>query len=356
MLNRLSAAMTRSAFYGTDHRGRPAQPAWWAARPVKRTVPMEPLEARNWFPRAFLGFPQDRLEEVLRAATQRRPENAALLCRTCGVYVGLAAFVHNPARLRVRPTLPGRWVGLCPSCRREGQWCSLDAVPATTQHKLPIPFKQRFTSALADGLPLLTTGPCVYCGPLAFSSARDLPNLPDAQVRQLKLVPHRFHSELTDSGSLVYLPPDARIVAEQGQSLLGGEPWAYALAGMPLTCRTSGFSTRSFSMPNWAACSCCRQNWFSGRHMRSGPRNCSGTCCRRRNTTTGRWAAILPPLRLRHWDQLRFRMPGDVHLQCAITDPRFSSCPYDANAQCAPNRFSTKASGATETISARRAG
>jgi hypothetical protein len=44
-------------------------------------------------------------------------------------------------------------------------------------------------------------------------------------------------------------------------------------------------------------------------------------------------AVVLPPVRLRRWDELRRNLPGDVLLNASIVDPRLQRCKLDGTTQ-----------------------
>lgn len=359
VLNRLSAAMTRHAFCAVDRHGRPARPAWATLRPDELPGPEPVVPPRLWFPTAYLGFPVRRMAELLSAAAAERMEGKSLRCDRCGEHVGLDAFRLRRRGLRVCPAGVGDdFVANCPACGARHKWRPAQAVAARTDRHFPIAFRDRFCRAVAEGLPLHSVGPSVYCGATRLVPARDFPHLPDAESRRLALVPYRFLNELTGERYAVYLPPGARVEARQGAMLAPGQRWCHALAAPPDAAwaakdRIGRWNGLDGVLSGSGYVGLLQSVWLRhqgvmheelGSHQFLLPADLVSLAGNRVRPIGLFWdfrpaqtffdealqAAIFPPLRLHRWDQLRFNLPGDVAMDATIVDPRFATAKLPA--------------------------
>jgi hypothetical protein len=343
--------MTRFAFCGMDAAGYPLRPDWAARRPRGETADRV-RPPHQWFPEPYLGFRVREAADVFQHAMSAEPYGRVIPCRRCGRHVDAEAFISRADRLRVRGVVGnGDRVADCPTCRGTQKWGAADIVAARVQRHVPIAFKERFCEAVAEGVPLRSVGPTVYCGPLPFSRLRDFPNIPDAQVRQLDLVPHRMLNRTTGEKHLVYLPTTAQITAGTGQELQPGQLWAHAMGRTPAPewvakGRLGRWTSLIDAVGGAPAVALLQDLWLRhqavvhdeiGSHQFLLPAELAAFVGRAVTPTALFWdfgtsgefwdaglaAAAFPPLRLHSWNNLRFNLPGDVLLDASIADPRF---------------------------------
>jgi hypothetical protein len=82
VLNRMSAAMTRFAFYGTDDRARPVRRAWAAHRPAEgQRFPAD--SSGSCLPRPYLALPAELAGDLYRLATNAEARDTAWECPAC---------------------------------------------------------------------------------------------------------------------------------------------------------------------------------------------------------------------------------------------------------------------------------
>lgn len=351
VLNRLSAAMTRFAYCGVDHRGYDVRPAWAARRPAGM-VPEPVARPPEWFPRAYLGFHVGEFDEVLKRAMLAEPHGSALQCCRCGKHVDAELFRRRPRSLHVH-TAGGNtedFIADCPACQARQKWRATEAIPAATHRQFPIAFRERFCRSVAEGLPLRSIGPSVYCGAKPLAPERDYPNLSDAVLRGVDLVAHRFLCQLTGRRHIVYLPPSARIEVRQGQTLQSGHRWCRAMPGEPPAAwrgqdRIGRWNALGAVLGGPGYVELLQMAWLRhqavmheelGNHQFLLPADLVGLAGMSIRPLCTFWdfryakpyvdvelaAAVFPPLRLHRWNDLRFNLPGDVAMDASIVDPR----------------------------------
>lgn len=314
ILNRLSAAMTRFAFYAREREGSAVRPAWRAVRPRDGARAESVVRPLDWCPRAHLAFRESDVHHLFGAI----------------------------GKVRVRESPSG-----CERCGRERQRAQVVGIRVGPQ--VPIAVKKSFTEALAAGLPLVTTDPCVYVGSVPQVAGPDDLHLPVEAGARLALVAHHFRSDVTGEHMLTYLPTTARVLAEAGQHLDGGSMWAYGLRSSPAAewralDRLGRWVGRADACGGSAAAELLLHEWLRQQAVRCPdapgivlmPAHLIAWAVHTVEPVGLFWdvaptmpfdvagleAAVFPPLRARRWRHLRFRMPGDVDLNASIIDPR----------------------------------
>jgi hypothetical protein len=337
VLNRLSSAMTRFAFFALDHRGRPVRPAWWTRRPGG--LPQEMQPPTSWFPTAYLAYDPEERKRLYDIATCARPRGTMIECCKCGRYLDTHSVTGG------LPMEGDCCIATCRACGVRHKWDLARIVPARVAGQHLIAFKDRFCRAVVEGLPLASVGPSVYCGSVPFKAERDCPKLPDAKSRALELVVHRFRNELTGEREFVYLPPTARLRVRVGEVLQQGRIWCAVLEERPGArwCeqdRLTRWNSLDAVLGGAEYVGLLQRVWFDHqalmcKELGSGqmlvPADLVSLGARNLHPLDLFWdllrgtefepeksAAVFPPLRLHQWNNIRFNLPGDVAMNASI--------------------------------------
>jgi hypothetical protein len=347
VLNRVSAAMTRFAFYATDDRGRTVRRAWAAHRPAEgQRYPAD--TARSWMPRPYLALSAELAGDLYRLATGAEAPDTAWECPACHEVMTGAAFSRR-ASGTIHLLNGGDFLAGCARCGRRGRWQLADGRPCRVRRQFGLAFRDEFCSAIAASLPLCTLGQEVYCGPSRSVAVRDVP-ADDDGVR-LDLVAHRLRCTNDGHKRLVFLPRTARVTAKVGQVLDAGTPWATALGGppppraWPAASADDRWATVAEACGGRGVAAYLQRLWFEHQLVRL-PHATPGQVLvpaelvapvARHLKPAGLWwdttpalphydwetqAAVFPPLRIHRWDRLRFDMLGNLAMDASIADPR----------------------------------
>jgi hypothetical protein len=172
------------------------------------------------------------------------------------------------------------------------------------------------------------------------------------------LAPHLFLDHATGRKRLVFLPRDARVHCGRGQELEAGEVFAHALMqDAPARWMRQNPADRWLSLPElWGSgiVGHLLKLWFDHQALRLA--RCPGQLLFPAELVSlaagaaeplGLWwdfhrsgdlnlvdpqleAALFPPVPLRRWDRLKFALPGEVAVDAAIADPRFTAFSTDS--------------------------
>jgi hypothetical protein len=177
VLNHLSEAMTRFAFLATDPSGRPFRASWARRRPGRLGDPFRPRPAGHAMPRPYLSFPSHLGDSLYAMATEATSLSAAVQCPSCQRRYALERF--RDRRCGTEMFEDGDFLAHCPGCMRRRKWHLADAVPGRVRRRFPLPFREQFCDAVAQGLPVASVGP----GDLSRSGAATETGRGSADVR-----------------------------------------------------------------------------------------------------------------------------------------------------------------------------
>jgi hypothetical protein len=346
VLNRVSAAMTALAFFGTDQRGRAVRRAWAAHRPQEGRM-FTAETSFGWMPRPYLALPAELAGDLYRMATNAEVRDTAWECPACHEVMTGAGFGRR-ASGTIHLLNGGDFLAGCARCGRRARWRLADGRPCRVRRKFGIAFRDGFCRAMAAGLPVCTLAPEVYCGPCRSVDNREMP-ADDDGVR-LDLVAHRLRCTSDGRKRLAFLPRRARVTARVGQALDAGIEWAAALGGPPSARWIVGspddrWATASETCGGRGMASYLQRLWFEHQLVRL-PDAALGQVLvpaelvapvARDLQPAGLWwdtapalahydwevgAAVFPPIRVGRWDALRLALPGDVAVDATVADPR----------------------------------
>ncbi len=354
VLNMVSAKMTELASRGVDRFGHPVRPSWFRGRvDKKKTVPV--VHVDSWFPRAYTSFKAETFEQldgIYAAETYAEAEGVVSHCPGCHKPIAHSRFVGRYALTRVGA---GAYTAECPSCHKYRKWHQDSFVPAKVRRWFSMPFRNRFTAAIAEGLPLHTIEACTYCGPSDVGTDAYKPDS-DAVTLSLNLVPHKFKSTADGTKWVVYLPATATLHVKQGEILEANAHWADCIE------KPANKWLRQSADDRWADLSgvcggaayigVLQQVWYQHQAIRLAdtvlfPSDLVSNAVRTIEVTGLWWsmtettqayatddmgeqpleAFVFPPVQVNRWDRLTFAMPGEVHMDATISDPRFARHP-----------------------------
>lgn len=323
--------MTRAAGYGMDRDGRPINPAWHENRPDDGRCFRVPSPSA-WMPQAYLAFPLHLHRWLFHLATESPQQSWRLWCPQCRRWIALEEVQGYEARE------DDAFTACCPRCRRRQRWNLESAVPAVCPRFFSPAFRSGFCRDLAQGLPLAVGEDCTYLG-----IAKGHTGGPD-------LIGHHFRAAIDSRDWCVYLPADASILVSSGASLKTRDIWCRVLAFEPgerwLREDPRNRWARLADVCGTAAMACLLQKlWLDNQVIRLPghpdqilvPADLAGSACRHVGPAALWWdvslglrhwneecrAFVYPPIPLRHWDDLRMMLPGEVQLCAGIGDPRF---------------------------------
>lgn len=331
----------------------PLFPSW--AKAANEVAPPELLDAGvgGRFPRGYLSYPADRLEEIFLSATTASPDGEVFVCPHCLSVVPAETLEHDAEVLQCRRLTDRSFTSLCPVCRQTQHWWDADISPAFYRRSFPPEFESRFVADVAAGLPLKLPEQATYAGHKEYSPARDGRYLPDAEARRARPTVHKFVSGADGRTFFFYLPAFARVEAKEGQELAAGEQWATVLPGGPPEFwkardaygRWLGLEDVFGNHGGRKYVGLCQMTWFAHQALRT--REAPGQVflpadlvarstavkpvalfwdlaeCERR-LVPELDAVILPPLAMDHWFDFRFGVDG-VDLDAGVGDFRFTT-------------------------------
>jgi len=340
-LNQLSQAMTHLAFCGMQSDGRPLRHPWFRRRPTH----MEPFVVEppsSWMPVPYLAFPYHLREQLYFLVTEGGDRRLGFTCPICQHHARSTDFPN----VRREMTEDGNFFAPCPKCSIHQKWYLDEGRFSDSKRLFNWAFRQGFCDALAQGLPLRSSEPMLYLGPVD-----EPPDSPKCLVR------HQLMSCIDRQPISLDLPHDARIYVFEALSTEGTghiPPTACfgrALGNLP----PESWQKRNLAN-RWNSLSevCEKQRigllqriWFQQQGLRHPtapnqilfPAALAAAACHDIQPLGVWWdfsptavhfdsdtaTYILPPIPLKHWDHLRIQLPGNIHLNAGIGDPRFDS-------------------------------
>ena len=224
IFNTKNALMTDFAMTAKDVNGKPWRPAWFKAN--YDAVTLERVPPHVWSPEPLMRFPKLAVGHLFDLANEIASSEESFDCRNCGSYPTRKMF-ETFRNLGYDNTKSKEYfTAKCPVCWAEQRWYAVNAVASHVVREFLIPFQQKFLRAMTAGLPVLAVGGIIYAGRRPFRREKDFPNLDNADLRHLDLVPHRLISRIDAEEQIVYLPATAKVLVKQGSAVSAGVPWA----------------------------------------------------------------------------------------------------------------------------------
>lgn len=339
-LNRVHRAMTDYAFTATDDRGRPERASWHRQRP-RGMQPTQVPRPEAWFPRPMEGFHLNEAENLYPAVIER-PASQWIECRECGKRVDYEVF-RNVQRFE-----DGNWAAKCPHCRSYTKWYEEDTDAGHIRPRYVWAFRVGFCNDVADQLPLRAWEDLVYGGQIIQHGENVEEIGPSATASGLPLIGHMFYSALDSRRYVMHLPEHVH-VGKTGREFMSGDTICHLMSKKPPQLWSNGDDKDRWKTlpqlfdPNVR--SYFLRTWFYGQrvriptkpHLFFWPADLVATATSKVQPAELWWdvapaadyfddqgeAAVLPPLRARHWDNLLFKLPGEVVLSADLGDPRF---------------------------------